>query len=238
MNRVPSAAVGVVLAAALCAPGPGHAGVCVPEDSGHVVLSRGEVSWPGRGVPLRVVVRGDLDGRNPEVVRAVTVTFLDDELERRDCRVLLEVAVPGMDSARARPGLLGAQPVIHLITERHGGSGDHFAHRLFAVDAAGFRAIPSPPLEQSNMDGFFVGELGGGRGPGAALWSADRETHYALPRDTVPYYRWRDGRLEPAGRVDSRRWIAPDPDTAARAMGLPFRDQTGPDLMPFAGFRP
>jgi len=242
MNRMKWALASLMLVMLLSAPGLSHAALCIPEDNQHVVLSRSEISWPGRnsGVVFDVVVRGDIAKPTDEYFSSVTVYFLGDDLTVPNCKVVLEVNVPQMDSARVRPGLLGAQPVVDIITEHHGGSGDQFAHRLFAVDGDALRAIAAPPLEHSNMGGFFVGDLGRGRGVGVALWDADWNGggHYAPHRYQLRYFIWRNGRLEAVPMIETRRKIEPDPDKAARAMALPFRDQTGQELMPFAGFSP
>ena len=242
MKRMKRASASLVLAMMVCAPGMSQAALCFPEDSQHVILSRTELSWPGldSGVTFDIVVRGDIASPPDEYFSSVTVDILGDDLSMSGCKAVLELNVPGMDSARVHSAMLGKLPVVDVITESHGGSGNHFAHRLFAVDGATIRAIPAALFEHGNMGGFYVGDLGGGRGAGIVVWDALWEdgTHYASHRYRFQYYKWREGRLEAAGSIETRRKIDPEPDKAARAMGLPFRDQTGQELMPFAGFAP
>jgi len=156
-----------------------------------------------------------------------------------DCRILFQKSFGVSTEVRFETRRLGTVPVLVVTALQPGGSGDNFEHLVLAYDD-GIRPLAPMDLQHSNMGGFFIGELGRGRGPGLVLWDAIWEdgAHYSPHRYRVTTYRWRaesvaNSRWRPGAflgpsEVMTKQRLDPDPDAVARALGLGFRDLTKP----------
>ncbi|HEU4595027.1 MAG TPA: hypothetical protein VFS10_07635 [Pyrinomonadaceae bacterium] len=82
-------------------------------------------------------------------------------------------------------------PLVFAVAVRPGGSDHGFETTLIAARGTGFRVLTTEPLLTSIQGGVFVGDLGGGRGPGAAVWGfiwEDDEVHHGSHRYEVKLY--------------------------------------------------
>ncbi len=82
-------------------------------------------------------------------------------------------------------------PLVLAVAVRPGGSDHGFETTIIAERGAAFRVLTPEPLLTPIQGGVFVGDLGGGRGPGVAVWSfiwGDDEAHYAGHRYEVKLY--------------------------------------------------
>lgn len=129
---------------------------------------------------------------------------------------------------------LGEQPILFVTAFSPGGSGAGFDHTLLAYGGEmfaeeGVRPLAPMSLNQGNMGGIFVGDLGRGRGPGLVMWNAlwkGQEAHYEPHQYEIVSYRWRNGRFVGPNVRTTKRKYAPDPDDVARRLGLGFKDMT------------
>jgi hypothetical protein len=129
---------------------------------------------------------------------------------------------------------LGEQPILFVTAFSPGGSGAGFDHTLLAYGGEmfaedGVRPLAPMSLNQGNMGGIFVGDLGRGRGPGLVMWNAlwnGQEAHYDPHQYEIVSYRWHNGRfVGPTVRTTKRKYN-PDPDDVARRLGFGFKDMT------------
>jgi hypothetical protein len=82
-------------------------------------------------------------------------------------------------------------PLVLAVAVRPGGSDHGFETTLVGANGAGFRVLTPEPLLTPIQGGVFVGDLGGKRGPGVAVWSfiwEDTEAHYTAHRYEVKLY--------------------------------------------------
>jgi hypothetical protein len=82
-------------------------------------------------------------------------------------------------------------PLVLAVAVRPGGSDHGFETTLVGERGAAFRVLTAEPLLTSIQGGVFVGDLGGARGPGAAVWGfiwEDGEVHHARHRYEVKLY--------------------------------------------------
>jgi hypothetical protein len=144
------------------------------------------------------------------------------------------------DSALVRADMLGSQPVAVITTELHGGSGNGFRHILLAASDNSLRRIDQPDFAHSNMGGFYVGDLGGGRGQGVVVWDAEWKAgaHYDPHPYRFTFYRWNGKSFAAPEVLVTKEAYPATPDAAPTGLGFPFRDQTNQEGMPFALIAP
>jgi hypothetical protein len=130
---------------------------------------------------------------------------------------------------------LGEQPILFVTAFRPGGSGAGFTHLLLAYGGNlwpedNVESLAPTSLNQGNMDGIFVGDLGRRRGPGLVMWNAQwdgQEAHYEPHHYEIVTYRWRNGRfVGPDVRTTKRKYDPGDPNQVARRVGLGVHDMT------------
>lgn len=149
------------------------------------------------------------------------------------CRPLWSQTVDGLES-RFDIRRLGQTPLLHFVTMQVFGDGTRYVHRLLTLHANRLQEI-LPPIAHTGKDGFYVGPLVHGQGEGIVTWAADPRGE--AEADPHPYvvrqWLWRSGRLlGPESRETTRKYlpsddVVPRANVVARAMGLPYRDQTG-----------
>jgi hypothetical protein len=84
------------------------------------------------------------------------------------------------------------RPLVFAVAVRPGGS-DHTFETTLVGEAGGRLKVLTPePLLTSIQGGVFVGDLGGGRGRGVAVWVFlwEDEAHYAAHRYEVKLYTY------------------------------------------------
>lgn len=214
------------LAAALTAAAPAS---CLPADPADVVVER-QVLERGAAGPLEaysVSRRGD----GPQGYESSRIVIY-----AADCRVRYEQVFDGALETHFTRTRLGDQPVLLSTTLTPGGSGDAFEHVVLGYGEDGVFALAPRRLGHSNMDGFHVGDLGGGRGQGLMLWSAlwEDEAHYDPHRYRVRIYRWRGDHFVGPEIWTTRKRYDPDAAAVARSLGLPA-DQTAAERFKLMG---
>lgn len=145
------------------------------------------------------------------------------------CRVVFKHRFPDTIQTRFSESRLGDLPVLILTTFEPGGSGCGYGHTILGYDGSRVRVLNRMQLGHSNMDGFYVGDLGGRRGPGLAFWIAiwGDGSHYDPHPYRVTIYQWRHGQFSsPSVRITNQRYD-PSPDEVVKRLGFTFRDQTG-----------
>ena len=122
-----------------------------------------------------------------------------------------------------------------VVTERFGGSGSSFTHRIFVRTGKKFVDVtPQGGIVHTNMGGLFFGLLGKGRGKGFVVWEAngDGENHYAPQTYTATFYEWNGSAFQKAGETnDPKKYEIPFPVPAPDFIGLPkgiYFDQSMP----------
>jgi len=151
-----------------------------------------------------------------------------------NCRIVFSQRFEDATKLRFSEERLGQQPILFVTAFRPGGSGSGFDHTLIAYGGDlfpedGVRALAPMSLNQSNMDGIFVGDLGRGRGPGLVLWNAQwngQEAHYEPHQYEIVSYRWRKGRFVGPIVTTTKRKYNPDPNEVARRLGFGFKNMT------------
>jgi hypothetical protein len=116
-------------------------------------------------------------------------------------------------------------PLVLAVAVRPGGSDHGFETTLVGERGASFRVLTPVPLLTPIQGGVFVGDLGGGRGPGVAVWSFiwdENEAHYAEHRYEVKLYPFdaRRGVFRRATAQRSKRKHRSGED-ALEELGLP-----------------
>jgi hypothetical protein len=116
-------------------------------------------------------------------------------------------------------------PLVLAVAVRPGGSDHGFETTIVGARGAGFSVLTPEPLQTSIQGGVFVGDLGGRRGPGVAVWGFiwdDGEAHYAAHRYQVKLYPFdaRRGVFRRAASLRSRQKHARAED-ALEELGLP-----------------
>jgi hypothetical protein len=141
------------------------------------------------------------------------------------CELLFQQEFEGTTEINLTTITLGKTPMLVATMLSPGGSGCGLYHILLAYD--GYPRIFAPTdLSHDNMGGFFVGDLGRGRGPGLVLFDAlwGSGSHY----DPHPYrvwtYRWKDQRFVGPVVLETKP-MTPDPKQVAKALGYPFSDE-------------
>jgi hypothetical protein len=116
-------------------------------------------------------------------------------------------------------------PLVLAVAVRPGGSDHGFETTVVGARGAAFRVLTPEPLLTSMQGGVFVGDLGGARGPGAAVWGfiwEDGEVHHASHRYEVKLYPFdaRRGVFRRAAVLRSKQKHARGED-ALEELGLP-----------------
>ena len=152
-----------------------------------------------------------------------------------DCNVIFAHHFQDATNVLFSETRLGEQPILFVTAFQPGGSGSGFPHLLLAYggdlwSADQVQSLAPTPLNQGNMDGIFVGDMGRGRGPGLMMWNAQwngQEAHYEPHQYEVVTYRWRNGRfVGPQVRRTKRKYDPGDPNEVARRLGLGVHDMT------------
>jgi hypothetical protein len=208
------------LAAALIVAEPA---ACLPVDPADVVVEH------------RVL---DRDGQQPLQVYAVSHRGEDGPfgyvssrlvIYGADCSVRHLQMFDGAVETHFKAAKLGERSVLVVTTMYPGGSGVGYEQVILGYDAFSVYALAPERLRYSNMDGFYLGDLGGGRGDGLILWTAIWDgAHYDPHRYTVTTYRWRKDHFAGPKVWTTLKHYDPDPETVAKGLGLPS-DQTDMD---------
>ncbi len=197
--------------------------LCLPADPAEVVTEH-RVLDRDEGQPLQVYAVSHRGEDGPFGYDSSRVVIYDAACGVRHLQVF-----DGAVETHFRSAKLGDQSVLVATVMYPGGSGVGYEQVILGYDTFSVYALAPERLRYSNMDGFYLGDLGGGRGDGLILWMAIWDgAHYDPHRYTVTTYRWRDGHFSgPEVRTTHKRYD-PDPDTVAKALGLPA-DQTDMD---------
>jgi hypothetical protein len=121
-----------------------------------------------------------------------------------------------------------AGPLVVAVTRDVGGSDSTWEAVAVGVVEGQFEVLTYESMITTNQGGFYFGDLGGGRGPGAAVWGSvwgEGEGHYGPHQYEVILYAWnpKTSRFEwsqvlrTAGAVASGK-------SALRSLGLRFGD--------------
>ena len=150
----------------------------------------------------------------------------------RHCHTIWSRTVDGAESRFDRRRL-GRTELLHFVTMQVFGDGTGFVHRLLTWRGNRL-ALMLPPIDHSAKDGFYLGRLAGG-GQGVVTWSADPRGESEA--DAHPYvissWRWLGQHFDkPVQHETTEKYLAsetglPRADSVARALHLPYRDQTG-----------
>ena len=150
------------------------------------------------------------------------------------CRVAWSAVVDG-DLSHFDVRVLGGTQLLQFVTLQVAGDGTGYVHRLLSLQA-GRLGLLLPPLDHTGKDGFYLGPLHQGAKEGIVTWIADPggESEAAPHPFVVRIWVWSGGKLTGPVQHETRQKYAAPPDAAAerpnfvaRAIGLPFRDQTG-----------
>lgn len=98
-------------------------------------------------------------------------------------------------------------PMVAAVAVRPGGSDHGFETTLIGEVAGRLKVLTPEPGWTPIQGGVFVGDLGGGRGPGMAVWEfiwADDEAHYDRHRYAARLYKF-DRRRAVFRRFDALR---------------------------------
>jgi hypothetical protein len=228
---------GLILATAAEArpapPPPSEAGPlgCYRHARGEVPLQHGriDITLPGDSEPYQVSAVA-VKSRRHAGMFGVSQTEL--RVWRSDCIPVLRRTFPQASLLRFEEARLGDQPLLHVVARYPGGSGELFRHHLIVLDPLSDPQELAPrDLAHTNMGGFFVGDLGEGRGPGIAIWDAEwnEGAHYDPHPARMFIYRWSDRGFHGPERLDTAEPVAAEPDAAPLALGLRFRDSSRPE---------
>lgn len=149
------------------------------------------------------------------------------------CRIRFDETVDGLES-RFDVRRLGRMRLLQFVTAQAFGDGTGYVHRLLIMRNGQLQNL-TPPIRHTGKDGFYLGPLAHGKGEGVVTWTADASGESEA--DAHPYVvrRWqlRAGRLVgPVTYETTKRYkpsddVVPRSNIVARAIGLPYRDQTG-----------
>lgn len=122
------------------------------------------------------------------------------------------------------------QPLIIAVAVTPGGSGCGFNAMIIGEVGGRLKRLTREPLMTSNLGGLFVGDLGGGRGLGAAawdyIWDFGSEGHYSAHRYEIKLYPFDPRRREFrwGGELRSTRKHGGQGDGALAEFGLKYVD--------------
>lgn len=130
------------------------------------------------------------------------------------------------------------QPLIFVVAVTPGVSGHGFEASLIGEVGGRLKVLTTAQLATSNQGGIHVGDLGGGRGKGVAVWTYIWDTgcegHYSAHRFEVEHYPFdtRRGRFIKGRTVRSKWKYGSHGEGALRELGLDYTDllQDIPDV--------
>ncbi len=231
------AVLGWVMALSAAGSSPGLPNVrqveCFPETENRVALYRSFLGWPSdMGAAFfesNVFAVIDTASNGYRYIGHVSVSLSHGPR----CTVDYKGMYKG-DSARTDAEELGSAPIVDVIVESHGGSGDGFNHYLLRSVKDGLHEVQAPDFSHTNMGGFYIGDLGKGRGLGAVVWDAmwDDGSHYDPHRYKFTFYRWTGSTFGKPEVIETPGKIEPEANVAAKTAGFSFSDQTRQELMP------
>jgi hypothetical protein len=210
-------------------------GACLREDQDHIVLERRFINLGENGNPhfYDVAVLGRVDKFKIGEGRFIGATefTLFRAGPTPTCEVVYRQTFEGYNSGRVETAVLGTMPVVQLIGAAFGASQNSYTHVLLMPTPSGFSRITRFALIHSNMGGFYVGDLGSGRGQGIALWDAiwDSGAHYSPHRYSITFYRWAGSEFLSPERIVTSQEFNPAPNEATVKLGWTVRDQTDQD---------
>lgn len=151
------------------------------------------------------------------------------------CRPRFDETVDGLES-RFDVRLLGKTRVLQFVTMQVFGDGTGYVHRLLVMQNDQLQNL-IPPIRHTGKDGFYLGPLAHGKGDGIVTWTADPsgESEAAAHPYVVDTWQWRNGQLMgPVTYETTKKYkpsddVVPRSNVVARAIGLPYHDQTGTD---------
>ncbi len=234
-NRTPSRAARVLATAGCCLLAGLTTTVrsqacALPGDA--VTVQAGKVALGSRVFTVATQRLADLDDARSRLV----------VLDAR-CRVawsaIADGALSHFDTRR-----LGGTRLLQFVTLQVAGDGTGYVHHLLLL-RGGRLALLLPPVRHTGKDGFYLGPLHHGGKDGVVTWTADTaaESEAAPHPFIVRTWVWSGSKLTgPAHYETSRTYAAPPdagadrPNFVARAIGLPFRDQTGDISSRFSDF--
>lgn len=210
----------LLLAAALATAEPKS---CLPPDPADVVVERQVLNLgdePGSLEAYSVSRRGEDGPYGFESSRIV--------IYGEDCKIRYQQVFADKLETHFTLSKLGDVNILLASVITPGGSGNGFLQVVLGYEDQNVFALAPGRLDQSNMDGFHVGDLGKGRGgkargPGLMLWTAlwENETHYAPHRYRVTTYRWKDDHFTGPEVWTTRKRYDPDPESVGEILGLP-----------------
>lgn len=215
--------LGLIFAATIAAL---PAGSCAKADTGEIVVAR-ELIAAANSPPLEAVTYATTSSDPPEVAH----TSSRGVVYGAGCRVVFSQMFDQAMSSRFSRAALGQQSFLVLTAFYAGGSGCGYRHVVLKVNTeypGGLIAMAPMDLSHSNMDGFYVGDLGA-RGLGLVMWEAvwaRGESHYERHRYKLVIYRWREGRFVGPTIMTTKARFEPSPKAVAKRLGLGFDDMT------------
>jgi hypothetical protein len=150
-----------------------------------------------------------------------------------DCQVIYERDFPKSMEVRFDRSKFEALPVLVATAVAPGVSESGYEHVILTYGAKVHPLLAAAPMT-GDTGGFYIGDLGRGRGPGLAVWQAvwaDDEGHYGAHRFEFIIYSWRAGRFDPPQRFTTSQKLKMDVDGAARSQGFSFHDLTAGALL-------
>jgi hypothetical protein len=127
-------------------------------------------------------------------------------------------------------------PLIFAVATSPGGSGHGFGAMLIGEVGGHVRVLTEKPLWTDNQGGVYVGDLGGGRGVGAAVWwpADDGACHYCPQTFEVALYPFdsRRKRFVKGCVLRSKGMYGGHGEGALKELGLNYTDllQDMPDV--------
>lgn len=130
------------------------------------------------------------------------------------------------------------QPLIFVVAVMPGVSGHGFSAMLIGEVGGRLKVLTPETLDTNNQGGIHVGDLGGGRGAGVAVWwpvwDTGCEGHYSAHRFEVSYHPLdsRTKRFRKGKTLRSKRKYGGHGEGALKELGLGFTDllQDIPDV--------
>lgn len=130
------------------------------------------------------------------------------------------------------------QPLVLVVAVRPGATGHGFYVSLIGEVGGRLKVLTREPLSTNNQGGIHVGDLGGGRGAGVAVWAPiwdpDCEAHYGAHRFEVEQYPLdvRRGKLVKGRTLRSKKKYGSHGEGALGELRLDYTDllQDIPDV--------
>jgi len=220
---LPSGMIGLIISAATAAT---PLAACYVANKDDVVVERLQLQLP-HGHKLQAVSVSH-HGDGPLGFDASQVFIYTSS-----CQIAYAQRFDGAMETRFDDVRLGDQPILVLTSYQLGGSGCGYSHTILSYGDHRWRDDAIEPLgpmrlDHDNMDGFYVGDLHDGHGPGLIMWEATDGVgaHYDPYHYKITTYRWSAGRFSGPTIRDTAKAYSPDPDMVAKQVGLRVRDMT------------